>query len=145
MSIVIGRGFAEAKILKTEPGPSSSIMRNILIKIAYTLIQTRFSTRDCQIPFTIGRSRLCQDSNSQKNQNCPNSSILIDIDMALPKGLTNDIHHWSRHRHGQNSEKIDPDLLPHISIRFRIHVWLGCGIPRECYTTICVGVPGCAL
>ena len=29
-SIVIGWGFAEAKILKNEPGPNSCIMRNVL-------------------------------------------------------------------------------------------------------------------
>ena len=43
MSFVIGRGFAEAKILKKkkkkyEPSRNSSTMRNILIKIAYTFM-----------------------------------------------------------------------------------------------------------
>ena len=35
MSVVIGRGFAEANILKIEPGPNSSTMHTVLIKIVY--------------------------------------------------------------------------------------------------------------
>ena len=33
------------------------------------------------------------------------------------------------------------DLLSRISIRFRMHIWFGCSIPRGCFYDKCVGVP----
>ena len=51
MRLVIGRGFAEVTIQKCETGNNYWIMWNILINIAYTLIFSRSSLKDCNMPF----------------------------------------------------------------------------------------------